>query len=82
MHDLGVIGRESIDRYMFAYDQLSRVMMLGYVHNIKRGIVSNEYIFPYSLSKRDREGLKEALRIVKELQGLCGGQFAIAKTML
>ena len=82
MHDLGVIDRKSIDRYMFAYDQLSRVMMLGYVHNIKRGIVSNEYIFPYSLSKKDREGLKEALRIVKELQSLCSGQFAIAKTML
>jgi len=82
MHDLGVIGRASIDRYMFAYDQLSRVMMLGYVHNIKRGLVSNEYIFPYLLSKRDREGLKESLLIVKELQTLCSNEFAIARTML
>jgi sugar phosphate isomerase/epimerase len=82
MHDMGVIDRKSIDRYMFAYDQLSRVMMLGYVQNIKRGVVSNEYIFPYLLSKRDREGLKESLRIVKELQSLCSGQFAIARTML
>jgi CBS domain-containing protein len=82
MHDLGVIDRKSIARYMFAYDQLSRVMMLGYVQNIKRGIVSNEYIFPFQLSKRDREGLKEALRIVKELQSLCSGQFAIARAML
>jgi hypothetical protein len=45
-------------------------MMLGYMQNIKRGIVSNEYIFPYLLSKRDREGLKEALHNVKELQGM------------
>jgi signal-transduction protein with cAMP-binding, CBS, and nucleotidyltransferase domain len=82
MHDLGVIDRKSIDRYLFAYNQLSRVMMLGYVQNIKRGIVSNEYIFPYLLAKRDQEGLKEALRIVKELQGMCSGQFAIEKTML
>lgn|GEM_PF-3321023 len=82
MHDLGVIDRKSIDRYMFAYDQLSRVMMLGYVQNIKRGVVSNEYIFPYLLSKRDREGLKESLRIVKEIQSLCSNEFAIAKTML
>jgi sugar phosphate isomerase/epimerase len=82
MHDLGVIDRSSIDRYMFAYDQLSRVMMLGYVHNIKRGLVSNEYVFPYLLSKRDREGLKESLRIVKEIQTLCSNEFAIARTML
>jgi CBS domain-containing protein len=82
MHDLGVIDRKSIDRYMFAYDHLSRAMMLGYVQNIKRGVVSNEYIFPYLLSKRDREGLKEALRIVKEVQGLCSSRFAIARTML
>ncbi len=82
MHDLGVIDRMSIDRYMFAYDQLSRVMMLGYVQNIKRGVVSNEFIFPYHLSKKDREGLKEALRIVRDVQSLCSNQFAIAKTML
>jgi CBS domain-containing protein len=82
MHDQGVIDRKSIDRYMFAYDQLSRVMMLGYVQNIKRGLVSNEYIFPYLLSKRDREGLKESLRIVKEVQALCSNEFAIARTML
>ncbi|MDI6896298.1 TIM barrel protein [Methanocella conradii] len=82
MYDLGVIDRKSIDRYIFAYDQLSRVMMLGYVQNIQRGIVSNEYIFPFSLSRKDREGLKEALRIVRDLQGLCSSQFAIARTML
>ncbi len=82
MHDLRVIGRKSVDRYMFAYDHLSRVMMLGYVQNIKRGVVSSEYVFPYLLSKEDREGLKEALRIVKEIQGLCSSRFAIARAML
>ena len=82
MYDLGVIDRKSIDRYIFAYDQLSRVMMLGYVQNIQRGIVSNEYIFPFLLSRKDREGLKEALRIVRELQDLCSSQFAISRTML
>lgn len=79
LHDLGVIDREAINRYMFAYDQLTRVMMLGFVQNIKRGIVSNDYIQPYLLSKRDLKGLKEALRIAKEVQGLCARQFDISK---
>jgi hypothetical protein len=43
--------------------------------------MQKRYIFPYLLSKKYREGLKEALRIVKELQGMCSGQFAIEKTM-
>ena len=75
LHDLGIIDREAINRYMFAYDQLTRVMMLGFVQNIKRGIVSNDYIQPYLLSKRDLKGLKEALRIAKEVQSLCARQF-------
>lgn len=82
LHGLGVIGRPDIDRYLFAYDQLSRVVMLGYVQSLRRGIVSSEYVFPDSLSPKDREGLKAALRIVRELQGLCSGHFAIAKAML
>ena len=67
---------------MFAYDQLTRVMMLGYVQNIKRGVVSNEFVQPFTLSKKDRDGLKEALRIVKEMQNVVSSEFAIAKTML
>jgi sugar phosphate isomerase/epimerase len=82
LHDLEVIDKAAFKRYMFAYDQLSRVMMLGYVNNIKRGVVSNEFVQPYLLSKKDRDGLKEALRIVKELQSLCSSQFAISKSML
>lgn len=82
LHDLKVIDKDAFKRFMFAYDQLARVMMLGYVHNIKRGVVSNEYVQPYLLSKKDREGLKEALRIVKELQGVCSSEFAISKSML
>ncbi|MCD1295608.1 endonuclease [Methanocella sp. CWC-04] len=82
LQDLEVIDKEAFKRYMFAYDQMARVMMIGYVHNIKRGVVSNEFVQPYLLSKKDREGLKEALRIVKELQGVCSSQFAIAKSML
>lgn len=82
LQDLGVIDRRSYKRYMFAYDQLTRVMMLGYVFNIKRGVVSNEFVQPYLLSQKDREGLKEALRIVKEMQKLCSAEFAIAKSML
>ncbi|HMK48333.1 MAG TPA: putative nucleotidyltransferase substrate binding domain-containing protein, partial [Methanocella sp.] len=82
LKDLGVIDAMQFKRFMFAYDQLTRVMMLGYVHNIKRGIVSNEYVQPYLLSKKDRDGLKEALRVVKEMQGVVSSEFAIARSML
>ncbi|WP_424357279.1 TIM barrel protein [Methanocella sp. MCL-LM] len=82
LEDLGVIDATQFKRFMFAYDQLTRVMMLGYVHNIKKGIVSNEYVQPYLLSKKDRDGLKESLRIVKELQGVVSSEFAIAKSLL
>lgn len=82
LEDIGVIDAAQFKRFLFAYDQLTRVMMLGYVHNIKKGIVSNEYVQPYLLSKKDRDGLKEALRIVKELQGVVSAEFAIAKNLL
>lgn len=82
LEDLGVIDATQFKRFMFSYDQLTRVMMLGYVHNIKKGIVSNEYVQPYLLSKKDRDGLKEALRAVKELQGVVSSEFAIAKNLL
>ncbi len=82
LEDRGVIDATQFKRFMFAYDQLTRVMMLGYVHNIKKGIVSNEYVQPFLLSKKDRDGLKESLRIVKELQAVVSGEFAIAKSML
>ncbi len=82
LRDLGVIDASQFKRFAFAYDQLTRVMMLGYVQNIRRGVVSNEYVQPYALSKKDQQDLKEALRIVRELQGVVSGQFAIAKTML
>jgi sugar phosphate isomerase/epimerase len=82
LRDLGVIDVTEFKRFMFAYDQLTRVMMLGYVQNIRRGIVTNEYVQPYALSKKDQDDLKEALRAVRELQGVVSSQFAIAKTML
>lgn len=82
LRDLEVIDTAQFGRFMYSYDQLTRVMMLGYVNNIKRGVVSNEYIQPFQLSKADRDGLKESLRIVKELQQVVSGEFAIAKTML
>ncbi len=82
LRDLQVIDAHQFKRFMFAYDQLTRVMMLGYVQNIKRGVVSNEFVQPFTLSKKDRDGLKEALRIVKEMQNVVSSEFAIAKTML
>ncbi len=82
LRDLQVIDVQQFARFMFAYDQLTRVMMLGYVQNIKRGVVSNEFVQPFTLSKKDRDGLKEALRIVKEMQNVVSSEFAIAKTML
>lgn len=82
LRDLGVIDAGQFTRFMFAYDQLTRVMMLGYTQNIKRGVVSNEFVQPFTLSRADRDGLKEALRIVRELQGVVSGEFAIAKAML
>ncbi len=82
LRDLGVIDAQEFKRFMFAYDQLTRVMMLGYVQNIRRGVVSSEYVQPYSLSKKDQQDLKEALRIVREMQGVVSSEFAIARTML
>ena len=82
LRDLGVIDADQFKRFMFAYNQLTRVMMLGYVQNIRRGVVNSEYVQPYSLSKKDQDDLKEALRIVRELQGVVSSEFAIAKTML
>jgi sugar phosphate isomerase/epimerase len=82
LRDLEAIDAAQFKRFMFAYDQLTRVMMLGYVNNIKRGVVSNEFVQPYLLSARDRDGLKEALRIVKELQQVVSCEFAIARSML
>jgi sugar phosphate isomerase/epimerase len=82
LRDLGVIDADQFKRFMFAYNQLTRVMMLGYVQNIRRGVVNSEYVQPYSLSKKDQDDLKEALLIVRELQSVVSSEFAIAKTML
>jgi sugar phosphate isomerase/epimerase len=82
LQDLGVIDAAQFKRFMFAYDQLTRVMMLGYDNNIRRGVVTNDLVQPYMLSKKDQQDLKEALRIVQEMQGVVSSQFAIARTML
>jgi signal-transduction protein with cAMP-binding, CBS, and nucleotidyltransferase domain len=82
LQDLEVIDATQFKRFMFAYDQLTRVMMLGYDNNIRRGVVTNDLVQPYMLSKKDQQDLKEALRIVREMQGVVSSQFAIAKTML
>ncbi len=52
---------------IYQYVRDSSVEMLGYMQNIKSGVISNEYIFPYFLFKKGLGRPQEALRIVKEV---------------
>ena len=61
LQELEVIDQEGFKKCMFAYDQLARVMMIGYVNNIKRGVVSNEFVQPYLLSKKDRDAIAKTM---------------------